>query len=95
MPASTCQVPVKLPFGTVYLDRYFDRERLAVELDGAAFHGSPGQRERDIRRDAALAALGIQVVRFSHQRLFNDPDGVRAELLRILSARRYQLGQSA
>lgn len=95
MPPSSCQVPIKVPFGTVYLDRYFEEERLAVELDGAAFHGSPGQRERDIRRDAALAALGIQVVRFSHQRLFADPDGVRRELLEILAARRRQLGLPA
>ena len=95
MPASRCQVPIKVAFGTVYLDRYFDQERLAVEMDGAAFHGSPGQRERDIRRDAALAALGIQVIRFSHQRLFADPDGVRRELLEILAARRRQLGLSA
>ena len=95
MPASRCQVPIKVAFGTVYLDRYFDEERLAVEMDGAAFHGSPGQRERDIRRDAALAALGIQVIRFSHQRLFADPDGVRRELLEILAARRRQLGLSA
>lgn len=84
-----------MPFGTIYLDRYFEEERLAVELDGAAFHGSPGQRERDIRRDAALAAIGIQVIRFSHQRLFADPEGVRRELLQILAARRRQLGLSA
>jgi very-short-patch-repair endonuclease len=64
-------------------------------MDGAAFHGSPGQRERDIRRDAALAVMGIQVVRFSHQRLFGDPDGCRRELLAILAARRRQLGLSA
>jgi len=95
MPTSTCQVPIKLPFGTIYLDRYFEEERLAVEMDGAAFHGSPGQRERDIRRDAALAAKGIQVVRFSHQRLYADPEGVRRELLAILAARRRLLGLSA
>jgi len=32
------------------------------------------------------------VVRFSHQRLFSDPEGVRRELLSILAARRAQLG---
>jgi very-short-patch-repair endonuclease len=64
---------------------------LAVEMDGAAYHGEPGQRERDIRRDAGVAARGIQTIRFSHLRLFNDPDGVRAETLDILEARRRQL----
>ena len=32
--------------------------QVAVELDGAAFHGSREARERDLRRDTALAALG-------------------------------------
>ena len=32
---------------------------MAVELDGAAFHGSREARERDLRRDTALAALGL------------------------------------
>jgi very-short-patch-repair endonuclease len=68
---------------------------LAVELDGAAYHGEPGQRERDIRRDAAVATFGIQTVRFSHPRIFGDPDGVRAEVLAILAVRRRQLGLSA
>lgn len=62
-----------------------------VELDGAAYHGAPGQRERDLRRDTALAALGYLTVRFSHLRLHADPDGVIAELLAILAMRRAQL----
>src|SRR5207248_2433842 len=60
------QYPIRLRNGKkVYLDRFYKDLLLNVELDGAAYHGLPGQRERDLRRDAALAALGIQVVRFS------------------------------
>jgi very-short-patch-repair endonuclease len=95
LPLSKCQVPMKLSTGSIYLDRYYEEERLNVELDGAAYHGEPGQRERDIRRDAELATLGIQAVRFSHPRLFGDPDGVRSEVLRILRVRRQQFGLSA
>lgn len=81
---------------TAYLDRYFEAEMLAIELDGAAFHGAPGQRERDIRRDAWLATLGIQTLRFAHPRLFGDVDGVRREIFAIRSTRRAQLrGRSA
>jgi very-short-patch-repair endonuclease len=95
LPPARCQVPVDLPSGRVYLDRLYDDELVNVELDGAAYHGEPGQRERDLRRDAALAALGFVTVRFSHLRLHSDPDGVRAELMAVLAMRGRQLGLSA
>jgi very-short-patch-repair endonuclease len=92
LPTSRCQVPIDLTTGRIYLDRYFDEEMVDVELDGAAYHGEPGQRERDLRRDAGLAARGIQAVRFSHPRLHADPGGCVLELLDILAMRRRQLG---
>jgi len=85
------QFPIRLEGRRVYLDRYFEQEMVDLEMDGAAYHGLPGQRERDLRRDAALARLGILTVRVSHQRLFTDVAGVRAELLDILRMRRRQL----
>jgi very-short-patch-repair endonuclease len=86
MPAFERQHPVQLggvQLGgrTVYLDVYATAERVDFELDGDAWHGSPGQRERDLRRDAALAARGIAVVRFSYRRLVSEPDQVRREVL--------------
>jgi very-short-patch-repair endonuclease len=87
MPRFARQVPVQVRRRTVYLDVYAERERVDFELDGAAWHGSPAQRERDVRRDAALAALGILVVRFTHLRLTTEPDAVRRDVLAILAAR--------
>jgi len=74
------------PVGNYLLDVYAERERVAFELDGDAFHAGPVQRERDLRRDAALAALGIQVVRFTYTRLMFEPEAVRREVLAILAA---------
>ena len=91
LPPSRCQVRVVLPGGVVYLDRLYEAELVNVELDGAAYHGEKGQRERDLRRDAALAALGYLTVRFSHLRLHADSAGCIAELLTILAMRRSQL----
>jgi len=88
LPASRCQHPVRIGGRTLYLDRYFPVERVDVELDGAAWHGEPGQRERDLRRDAALSALGIQVVRYSHRRLVTEPELIVRELGDILTHRR-------
>ena len=93
LPASTPQFKVTLPSGrNVYLDRLFEEEMVNVELDGAAYHGKPGQRERDLSRDAALARLGYLTVRFSHLRLHADPEGCVLELVAILATRRRQLG---
>lgn len=91
LPAATRQLPVELHERRVYLDIAHVEEKVNVELDGARYHFQPHQREHDMRRDAALAPLGWLVLRFSHQRLHNEPTEVRRELLATLAARRRQL----
>jgi very-short-patch-repair endonuclease len=88
MPRFVQQHPVQLPWGTVRLDAALPELKVAVELDGAAFHGSAVARERDIRRDASLAARGWVVLRFSYRRLMTDPEGCRREILEVCRARR-------
>jgi hypothetical protein len=88
LPPSVRQFAVLVDGRRMFLDRYFPRERVAVELDGAAWHGNQVQRERDLRRDAALSAMGILVVRYSHRRLVTEPDHVIEELCRVLACRR-------
>jgi len=61
---------------------------LAVELDGAAWHGSREQRERDIRRDSLLATEGWQTLRFGYRRATADPDGCRRDIRAAHEARR-------
>ncbi|MCW2701122.1 MAG: uncharacterized protein JWQ45_2657, partial [Blastococcus sp.] len=62
--------------------------QLAVEMDGAAWHGSRDQRERDIRRDALLATVGWQTLRFSFGRLTGAPEACRRDILAAYRARR-------
>ncbi|UOY03340.1 DUF559 domain-containing protein [Blastococcus sp. PRF04-17] len=71
----------------VELDAAWPEARVAVELDGAAFHGSRQARERDLRRDTALAGEGWIVLRFSYARLVADPEGCRREILAVLRQR--------
>jgi hypothetical protein len=87
MPAVERNVPVKVGGRTVYLDVYCRDARVNFELDGAQWHGSPRDRERDVRRDAALATMGIMVVRFTHHRLTSAPEEVRAEVRAIVARR--------
>ncbi len=82
------QFPVAAGGRRYRFDLAFEPERVAVELDGRAFHASVQQWERDIARDLALAAVGWQTVRLSHDRLTRDPDGCRRAVLRVLALRR-------
>jgi len=70
------------------LDAAYEDVLLAVEMDGAAWHGSRQQRERDIRRDALLATVGWQTLRFSFGRLTGAPDACRRDITAAHSARR-------
>lgn len=82
------QVTVTVRGRRYRLDMAYEAQRVAVELDGRAFHASPVQWERDIERDAALATIGWQTIRLSHRRLTTDVDGCRRDVLRALEARR-------
>lgn len=81
------QVPVGIDGRTVILDILDEATGVNIELDGVTHHTSRQDRERDMRRDAALAALGYTVVRYSGARLLREPQLVRAEVLRVLAAR--------
>jgi len=88
VPACVQQHPLRLPDGRwVRLDAAYVEACVAVELDGAAFHGSRAARARDLRRDSALAALGWVVLRFSYERLSRDPAGCRAEITAVVLRR--------
>lgn len=66
------------------VDFLWRTERLVVEIDGFAFHSSPGAFERDRRRDAMLAAAGLRVVRVTWRQLLEEPEAVLARLAQAL-----------
>ncbi|MGI8628207.1 MAG: DUF559 domain-containing protein, partial [Geodermatophilaceae bacterium] len=74
------QYRVDLPGRPVYLDAALPDVKLGIELDGAAFHGDRMARERDIARDAALAAAGWLILRFSYRRITADAQGCRRDI---------------
>jgi very-short-patch-repair endonuclease len=82
------QVPIRIDNRTVLLDTFDEESATNFELDGARWHNSARDRERDQRRDARLATIGIHAVRFSRQRLTYEVRQVRAESLAIMAARR-------
>ncbi|HEV7204868.1 MAG TPA: DUF559 domain-containing protein [Jatrophihabitans sp.] len=70
------------------LDRAYEAERVAIEMDGARYHDQDeGQRERDRCRDTALASIDWITLRFSHTRLHRDVAGCRRHTYATLAAR--------
>ncbi len=92
LPVARRQLLVEVAGRRAYLDVAYESELVDIELDGSRYHFGFERREHDMRRDAALAALGWLVLRFSHRRLHEDPDTVCREILATLEVRRRQLG---
>lgn len=69
-------------------DFYDPATRTAVELDGAAYHHNLEARQRDINRDALLASIGVQSVRFGYRDIMDRPQWCRMTLIKIIKERR-------
>lgn len=69
------------------IDAYHHPTRTAFEFDGDGSHSSPEAQQRDRRRDALLATLGIVTVRFSYRDVVNRPGWCTAVALQVLRVR--------
>ncbi len=67
------------------LDFYWPDERLAVEVDGRAYHSSPRAFKRDRRRDGALVEVGIRVLRITWDDIVGRPEALLVRLGRALA----------
>ena len=88
MPPFVQQRRVGVDGEVFFLDAAYDEVKLAVEMDGAAWHGSRQQRERDIRRDALLATVGWQTLRFGFRRMTTAPEACRRDIRAAYASRR-------
>jgi very-short-patch-repair endonuclease len=88
MPPFRQQYPVAVLGERFFLDAAYDEVLLAVEMDGAAWHGSRQQREGDIRRDTLLATIGWQTLRFSYVRMTTSPDRCQQQIQQVHAARK-------
>jgi len=86
LPEPEWSAPLDTPRGTVWLDAYWRRQRLAVEADGAAFHLSAGDWERDLERQNAILGEGVRVLRFAVRRLRAERRACEMEMWRAYRA---------
>jgi very-short-patch-repair endonuclease len=77
-------VPVALGLVRYYLDIAFPEHRLALEIDGRAFHDDPGAFERDRARQNDLVLAGWTVLRFTWRMLVEHPEAFIAAVLQAL-----------
>lgn len=68
------------------VDAVWRAERVVVELDGRDNHSSPGQMERDRRKDLQLRAAGYVVVRYTWAQIIFEASAVLADLRAVLSS---------
>ena len=87
MPAFVQQRRVSVGAETFVLDAACEESMLAVEMDGAAWHGSRARREADIRRDSLLATVGWQTLRFSYSRMTGSPEACRRDIRAVHDGR--------
>lgn len=81
------QVEVAVGARHYRIDLYHSRARVAVELDGRAFHGDDAMRRRDLARDADLATLGILTIRLTFEDITLRAAWCRDRVRRAIAAR--------
>ncbi|CAA9536986.1 MAG: hypothetical protein AVDCRST_MAG30-4328 [uncultured Solirubrobacteraceae bacterium] len=68
------------------VDAHWPDQRLVVEVDGYAFHGTRAAFERDRARDADLLAAGQRVLRVTWRQITDQPEALAARLGAALAA---------
>jgi very-short-patch-repair endonuclease len=76
-----------LPIGPYVIDIAFPGERVAIEIDGWAFHSNHDAFQKDRKRQNWLALRSWQVLRFTWLDLTAHPERVLAEIRAAISAR--------
>lgn len=75
LPTTLREFPFSIRGEPARVDVYIPDWKLVIEADGRAWHGRMRDQEWDRRRDAGLAAKGIQVIRLTYKMITEDPDG--------------------
>jgi very-short-patch-repair endonuclease len=76
------------PIGGYKVDVAFPQQKVAIEVDGWAFHCDPEAFAIDRKRQNAIALLGWQVLRFTWLDLTEYPQRVIAEIRQAIRSPR-------
>lgn len=77
--------PVQAGSRTLHVDIAWPGRRVAIEVDGFAYHSKRSELDRDARRHNLLVLAGWRVLRVSWDRVEDDPDGFVREVQQLLA----------
>jgi predicted transcriptional regulator of viral defense system len=80
VPEPEMNVTIRVGGRPYEVDCLWRRQRLVVELDGAAAHATRRAFESDRQRDAALVAAGFRSLRYTWRRVAREPEAVMREV---------------
>ena len=75
------------PLLAFIVDFYCPAAKLVIELDGSQ-HFETGHQAKDQARDAALAGIGLQVLRFDNRQVLLETDAVLAVIDEMVRERK-------
>lgn len=88
LPTPVLQRSVVTYQGVKRLDAYWEELFLGVEIDGRAVHAQPAAAEKDTRRQNAIHATGVLVIRYWVNSVITDQSYVLEDTAANMEARR-------
>jgi very-short-patch-repair endonuclease len=79
-------LPVRMGSAVARIDVAFPQARLAIEVDGWAFHSSRQRFQHDRTRQNRIVAAGWRVLRFTWEDLTQRPDQVLRRIAELLGS---------
>ncbi|MDX6671032.1 MAG: hypothetical protein QOI91_1395 [Solirubrobacteraceae bacterium] len=87
LPAPRMNARIAVGGRRLEVDCVWPESRVAVELDGHAYHSTRAAFERDRARDRLLQAAGWRVIRITWRQLHDEPQAVLGDLKRLIQRR--------
>lgn len=87
LPLPELNAAVATSIGERYVDALWRHLRKGVEVDGARYHFDVVSWQDDLRRQNAIQATGIVLLRIPARRLWVEPQAVMAEIAAFLGVR--------
>jgi very-short-patch-repair endonuclease len=85
LPEPEWNAPIETEAGVFYVDALWRSRRVAAEADGLAYHLSARDWAADLRRQNAIHAAGVVLLRFPVRRLRAEPIGCGREMYALVS----------
>jgi hypothetical protein len=86
VPRPRFNVKLNIDGEPVEIDVLWEKQWLAIEMDGEETHGTRAAFQRDRRRDQVLTAAGYRVARVTWRQMEDEPALVAGRIQRMLSS---------